>query len=114
MSDDSDMLIHEPRNLLDRVISEHRKAHFRFESADGSVIAKIEGFIGRNAFGEILIESGSSGVTEVFEVKFGLDFTCDRADVSLVLPESPSAIRLRFTNGDILLVLGAFGKSDYA
>ena len=101
------MPIDDPHNLLDRIISESRKTHLRFESADGSLIAKIEGFIGRNAIGELLIKSNPSGMTASFELKLGLDFTCDYTDVSSALPEFPSAIRLRFTNGDILLVLGA-------
>ena len=85
------------------------KAHlrFRFESADGAFIAKIDGFIGRNALGELLIKSHPNGMTASFELKLGLDFICDYADVSSAFPDSPQAIRLRFTNGDILLVLGA-------
>jgi hypothetical protein len=100
------MPIDDPRSLLDRIISENRKTHLRFESSDGSLIAKIEGFIGHNAIGELLIKSNPSGMTASFELKLGLDFTCDYADVSPALPEFPSAIRLRFTNGDILLLLG--------
>ena len=101
------MPIDDARNLLDRIISENRKAHFRFESADGSLIAKIDGFLGRNALGELLIKSNPSGTAASFELKLGLDFTCDNADVSSVLPDFPQALRLRFTNDDILLVLGA-------
>jgi hypothetical protein len=101
------MPIDDSRNLLDRIISENRKAHLRFESADGSLIAKIDGFIGRNAIGELLIKSNPGGMTASFDLKLGLDFTCDYADVSSALPDFPQAIRLRFTNGDILLVLGA-------
>jgi len=100
------MPIDDPRTLLDRIISENRKAHLRFESADGSLIAKIEGFIGRNAIGELLIKSNPSGRTASFELKLALDFSCDYTDVSSALPEFPSAVRLRFTNGDILLLLG--------
>jgi hypothetical protein len=101
------MPINDARDLLDRVISENRKAHLRFESADGSLIAKIDGFVGRNAIGELLIKSSSGGTTASFKLKLGLDFTCDYTDVSSVLPDFTQAIRLRFTNGDILLVLGA-------
>ena len=96
----------DPRNKLDRIISEESQRLFRFESADGSLIAKIEGWIGRSALGELLIKSNPSGMTDSFELKLGLDFVCDYTDVSSVSPEFPSAIRLRFTNGGILLVLG--------
>jgi hypothetical protein len=108
-SPQSDMPTDDARNLLDSITSEDRKAHlrFRFESADGSLIAKIDGFIGRNALGELLIKSHPKGRTASFELKLGLDFTCDYADVSSAFPDFPRAIRLRFTNGDILLELGA-------
>ncbi len=101
-----DTPIDDARNLLDRIISENRKMQFRFESADGSLTAKIEGFIGRNAIGELVIGSDSSE-TASFGLKLALDFTCNYIDVSTYLPESPQAIRLRFTNGDILLLLGS-------
>ena len=45
------------RNLFDRIVSENRQVSLRFESADGSLVAKVDGFIGRNALGEILIKS---------------------------------------------------------
>lgn len=95
------------RNLLDGIISENRQVHLRFESADGSLLAKVDGFIGRNALGEILVKSNLSGVNESFALKLALDFVCDYADVPATADFS-RAIRLRFTNGDILLILARF------
>jgi hypothetical protein len=84
--------------------------HLRFESADGSLIAKVDGFVGRNAVGEILITSNLSGVSESFALKLALDFVCEYVDVPVPYCSqalSP-AIRLRFTNGDSLLILAGF------
>lgn len=100
------MPINDARELLERIISENHKAHLRYESADCSLIAKIHGFIGRNVIGEFLIKLNPSGMTESFDLKLGLDFTCDYTDVSSVFPDFPKAIRLGFTNGNILLVMG--------
>jgi hypothetical protein len=77
------------RNLLDRIISENRQVHLRFESADGSLVAKVDGFIGRNAVGEILIKSSLSGLNESFGLKLALDFICDYADVPATFQTSP-------------------------
>ena len=70
MSDDAS-------NLLHRIIAQRRHADIRFESADGSVTAKIDGFIGRNAIGELLISSDLSRIENSFVLKHSLDFTCD-------------------------------------
>ena len=96
------------RTLFDRIISEDRQVHFRFESADGSLVAKVDGFIGRNALGEILIKSNLSGVNESSALKLALDFACDYADVPATFSDVSQAIRLRFTNGDILMILAGF------
>jgi hypothetical protein len=99
------MPINDARNLLDRIISENGQVSLRFESADGSLDAKVDGFIGRNALGEILIKSKPSGVNGSFALKLALDFVCDYAEVPSTFSDSSRAIRLRFTNGDILLIL---------
>ncbi len=96
------------RNLFDRIVSEDRQVHLRFESADGSLVAKVDGFIGRNALGEIMIKSNLSGVNEAFALKLALDFVCDYADVPATFSHVSRAVRLRFTNGDTLLILAGF------
>jgi len=96
------------RKLLDRIISQNRQVHLQFESADGSLVAKVNGFIGRNALGEILIKSNRSGVNESFALKLALDFVCDYTDVPANFSDVPRAIRLRFKNDDILLILAGF------
>jgi hypothetical protein len=96
------------RNLLDRIIAENLQVHLRFESADGSLVAKVNGFIGRNALGEILIKSNLSGVNEAFALRLALDFVCDFADVPASSSGVSRPIRLRFTNDDILLILSGF------
>jgi hypothetical protein len=75
------MLINDARDLLDRIISENRQVPLRFESADGSLDAKVDGFIGSNALGEILIKSKPSGVNESFALKLALDFVCDYVEI---------------------------------
>jgi len=99
------MPIDDARNLLDRIISENRQVRLRFQSVDGSLDAKVDGFIGRNAAGEILIESKPSGANGSFALKIARDFVCDYAEVPSTFSDTSRAIRLRFTNDDILLVL---------
>jgi hypothetical protein len=96
------------RNLLDRIITENLQVHLRFETADGSLVAKVDGLIGRNALGEILIKSNLFGANETFALKLALDFVCDFADVPASFSDVSRSIRLRFTNDDILLILSGF------
>jgi hypothetical protein len=92
--------------LLHRFISERLPVDVWFSSADGFVIANMEGFIGSIKGGELHVVTDLASVGSFLTLRHASSFTAEYAD-STDLPDSKFSLGLRliFQNGDKLTIM---------